>query len=200
MVGAQYGALLTTRVKPDLLRLALAIIILIVALRMFIGLVLAPRRDFLDRISVSARPALLLFAAASPLLLAAQKPMLVPDISARQVQIRYSFSGAQLLLFGAIVYPGGRPPSEPADVVVVLRGPVQPILVREKQKIAGIWMNADSNRFRSAPSFMPSPRRDRSPTWSMSAPRRSTSLGSRTCSCRRAAAPCPRRSGGSRPA
>jgi uncharacterized protein (TIGR02186 family) len=36
---------------------------------------------------------------------------------------------------------------------VVLRGPVQPIMVREKQKIAGIWMNADSNRFRSAPSF-----------------------------------------------
>jgi uncharacterized protein (TIGR02186 family) len=30
---------------------------------------------------------------------------------------------------------------------------VQPIQVREKQKIAGIWMNADSNRFRSAPSF-----------------------------------------------
>jgi uncharacterized protein (TIGR02186 family) len=37
--------------------------------------------------------------------------------------------------------------------VVVLRGPVQPIRVREKQKIAGIWMNAESNRFRSAPSF-----------------------------------------------
>ena len=48
---------------------------------------------------------------------------------------------------------GGRPPSRPADIVVVLRGPVEPILVREKQKIAGIWMNADSNRFRSAPSF-----------------------------------------------
>jgi uncharacterized protein (TIGR02186 family) len=30
---------------------------------------------------------------------------------------------------------------------------VQPILVREKQKIAGIWMNADSARFRSAPSY-----------------------------------------------
>jgi uncharacterized protein (TIGR02186 family) len=39
------------------------------------------------------------------------------------------------------------------DIAVVLRGPVQPILLREKQKIAGIWMNADSNRFRSAPSF-----------------------------------------------
>src|SRR3954447_8619335 len=34
VVGAQYGALLTLRIKPDLLRLALAVIILIVALRM----------------------------------------------------------------------------------------------------------------------------------------------------------------------
>ena len=90
---------------------------------------------------------------AAPFLIGAEKPLLVPDISAREVQIRYSFSGAQLLLFGAIIYPGGRSPTEPADIAVVLRGPVQPILVREKQKIAGIWMNADSNRFRSAPSF-----------------------------------------------
>jgi uncharacterized protein (TIGR02186 family) len=96
------------------------------------------------------RAGLLLFA---PLLIAADKPLLVPDISARQVQIRYSFTGAQLLLFGAIIYPGGRAPEHPADIVVVLRGPVQPILVREKQKIAGIWMNAESNRFRTAPSF-----------------------------------------------
>jgi uncharacterized protein (TIGR02186 family) len=91
--------------------------------------------------------------ALAPLLAAADKPVLVPDVSARQVQIRYSFTGAQLLLFGAIIYPGGRTPDRPADIVVVLRGPVQPILVREKRKIAGIWMNADSNRFRSAPSF-----------------------------------------------
>jgi len=102
---------------------------------------------------MSARPASLLLALATPVLLGADKPVLVPDISARQVQIRYSFTGAQLLLFGAVVYPGGRPPDHPPDIAVVLRGPVQPILVREKQKIAGIWMNADSNRFRSAPSY-----------------------------------------------
>jgi uncharacterized protein (TIGR02186 family) len=100
---------------------------------------------------VRASP-IILFALA-PLMIAADKPVLVPDISARRVDIRYTFTGAQLLLFGAIVYPGGRPPPHPADIVVVLRGPVQPILVREKQKIAMIWMNADSNRFRSAPSF-----------------------------------------------
>jgi uncharacterized protein (TIGR02186 family) len=102
---------------------------------------------------VRERAASILLAGAALLVTGADKPVLVPDVSARQVQIRYSFTGAQLLLFGAVVYPGGRAPDRPADIAVVLRGPVQPILVREKQKIAGIWMNADSNRFRSAPSF-----------------------------------------------
>jgi uncharacterized protein len=42
VVGAQYGAMLATRVKPDLLRLALAIVILLVALRMLLGLTWRP--------------------------------------------------------------------------------------------------------------------------------------------------------------
>ncbi len=91
--------------------------------------------------------------ALAPLLVGAAKPRLVPDVSSRSIQIVYSFNGAQLLLFGAILYPGGRVPERPADVIVVLKGPVQPIVVRQKQKIAGIWTNADSNRFRSAPSY-----------------------------------------------
>lgn len=99
------------------------------------------------------RSAAILTLALAPLLMGQAKPVLVPDISSRRVEIRYSFTGAELLLFGAILYPGGRSPQRPADIVVVLRGPVQPIMVREKQKIAGIWMNADSNRFRSAPAF-----------------------------------------------
>ena len=86
-------------------------------------------------------------------LMAQAKPVLVPDVSARRIEIRYSFTGAQLLLFGAILYPRGRVPERAPDIAVVLRGPVEPILVREKQKIAGIWMNAESERFRSAPAF-----------------------------------------------
>ena len=42
VIGAQYGAMLTTRLKPDLLRLALGIIILLVALRMALGLAWRP--------------------------------------------------------------------------------------------------------------------------------------------------------------
>ncbi|HEX2803719.1 MAG TPA: TIGR02186 family protein [Sphingomicrobium sp.] len=92
-------------------------------------------------------------AAASLALVGASKPTLVPDVSARNIEIRYTFAGAQLLLFGAIMYPSGRIPADPPDVVVVVKGPAEPIIVREKQRIAGIWMNAGSNRFRSAPSF-----------------------------------------------
>jgi len=89
----------------------------------------------------------------APILIAATQPKLVPDVSQRRIDIIYSFTGAELLLFGAILYPGGRVPDGRADIVVVLRGPAEPILVREKRKIAGIWMNADSARFRSMPSF-----------------------------------------------
>ncbi|UZW55394.1 TIGR02186 family protein [Sphingobium sp. JS3065] len=99
------------------------------------------------------RPALLALSPALLLLCAADEPTLVPDVSQRDVEIQYSFTGADLLLFGAIVYPDGRRPKKPADIMVVLKGPDQSITMREKQKVAGIWVNADSARFRSAPSF-----------------------------------------------
>jgi len=46
VIGAQYGALMTLRIKPDLMRLALAVIILIVALRMALGLAWRPDEIF----------------------------------------------------------------------------------------------------------------------------------------------------------
>ena len=95
-------------------------------------------------------------AALLPLLLTAQaKPVLVPDVSQRTVRIVYSFTGADLLLFGAILYPGGRQPrgERPVDIVVVVKGPTESVLVREKERVAGIWVNAGRLHYRSAPSF-----------------------------------------------
>ena len=46
VVGAQYGARLATRMKPDLLRLALSLIIIAVALRMALGLAWRPDEIF----------------------------------------------------------------------------------------------------------------------------------------------------------
>lgn len=87
------------------------------------------------------------------LLTAATEPQLVPEVSQREIQIQYGFTGAELLLFGAIVYPGGAPPSDDSDIVVILKGPPQSIILREKQQIAGIWINAASSEFRSAPAY-----------------------------------------------
>jgi hypothetical protein len=47
----------------------------------------------------------------TPLLMAQAKPVLVPDVSQRNIEIAYSFTGAELLLFGAILYPGGCRPA-----------------------------------------------------------------------------------------
>src|SRR3546814_5107488 len=68
---------------------------------------LAARRNLHGACAVSRLRVLLL----APMLLllgAAAKPMLVPDVSQRSVEIYYSFSGAELLLFGAIIYPEDR--------------------------------------------------------------------------------------------
>jgi len=46
VIGAQYGAMLTLRMKPDLMRLALAVIILLVGVRMFLGLFWHPDEIF----------------------------------------------------------------------------------------------------------------------------------------------------------
>lgn len=95
-------------------------------------------------------------ALAAPLMMAQAQPVLVPDVSERAIEIAYSFTGAELLLFGAILYPGSPAPDgnrKGADIIVVVKGPTESVLVREKEKMAGIWVNAGSMRYRSAPSF-----------------------------------------------
>ena len=89
----------------------------------------------------------------APVLLAPAEPVLVPDVSQRTVEIRASFTGAELLLFGAILYPGGRQPGRTPDIVVTLRGPTESIRIREKARVAGIWVNAHAARFRSVPVY-----------------------------------------------
>lgn len=93
----------------------------------------------------------LLFAA---LFLSAQTdPILVPEVSQHEVRVRQGFTGTELLLFGAILDPRGQRAGREYDIVVVLKGPSEPIRVREKARVGGIWINADSTEFRSAPAY-----------------------------------------------
>ena len=80
-------------------------------------------------------------------------PILVPEVSQHQVEVRQGFTGTELLLYGAILDPQGLRAGRDYDIVVVLKGPTRSIVVREKQRYAGIWVNAASSEYRSAPSY-----------------------------------------------
>lgn len=71
---------------------------------------------------------------------------LVADLSKHLVAITTGFAGTDVLLFGATDGPG--------DVVLVVRGPEQEVVVRRKDKVAGlIWANVESVTFEGVPSF-----------------------------------------------
>ncbi len=94
-----------------------------------------------------------LFLLIAALMLSGQRdPLLVPEVSQHEVQVRQGFTGTELLLFGAVLDPAGRS-GQGYDIVVVLKGPSEPVRLREKERFAGVWVNAESTDFRSVPSF-----------------------------------------------
>jgi uncharacterized protein (TIGR02186 family) len=88
-----------------------------------------------------------------PFLLAQREAILIPAVSQNQIEVRQGFVGTELLLYGAILDPDRKGDEVEYDVVVVLKGPPESIVIREKSRVAGIWMNSQSSEFRSAPSF-----------------------------------------------
>ena len=70
---------------------------------------------------------------------------LVADLSDHLIAITTGFTGKELLLFGTI--------SDDGDVVVVVRGPNEEVVVRQKDSVAGIWMNVDGMIFNAVPAF-----------------------------------------------
>ncbi len=87
------------------------------------------------------------------MLTGARDPILVPEVSQHEIQLRQGFTGTELLLFGAILSRDGTRAARDYDIVVVLKGPTQSIVLREKSKVAGIWINTASTELRSAPSY-----------------------------------------------
>ena len=84
---------------------------------------------------------------------AAAPVRLITDISQSRIDIVYTFKGTELLVFGAIQYPRGGVPDERPGLAIVVRGPAEPITLRKKERVAGIWINTASVRFETAPGF-----------------------------------------------
>lgn len=67
------------------------------------------------------------------------------DLSSHQVEIHSGFTGTELLLFGAR--------NDPGDIVVIVRGPSRHVIIRKKERAAGIWVNRGEARFHDIPLF-----------------------------------------------
>jgi len=83
----------------------------------------------------------------------ARDPILVPEVSQHDVVVRQGFTGTQLLLYGALLGPEGTRAGADYDIVIVVEGPSRAVTLREKRKIAGVWVNADATTLRSMPSY-----------------------------------------------
>ena len=75
---------------------------------------------------------------------------IVAALSQSDVSINSTFAGSKILIFGAIKDP---PPGPPLDAVITVSGPLAPVTVRRKDRVAGIWVNAEAAEIDAAPSF-----------------------------------------------
>ena len=78
---------------------------------------------------------------------------LVTDISSHLVSVTSDFTGTELLLFGAINIDDEEVGPGRGDILVVVRGPDEEIVVRRKDRVAGIWVNTEALEFKKVPSF-----------------------------------------------
>ena len=72
------------------------------------------------------------------------EPLLIA-LSTQRIEIDSNFAGTSILLFGATDVAG--------DVVVSVRGPEEPIVVRRKLRSVGVWVNQEAIAFRNVPGY-----------------------------------------------
>lgn len=76
------------------------------------------------------------------------------DVSSRSVAVTSSFTGTEIVVFGAVDH--SRQPTAEAglyDIVIVLEGTPTRLVARRKSNVAGIWINTHSITFESVPSY-----------------------------------------------
>jgi uncharacterized protein (TIGR02186 family) len=92
--------------------------------------------------------------AATPLKPSEPEESVQADVSTRNVAVTSSFTGTEIVVFGAI--DNSRQASPEAglyDVVLVIEGVPNKITVRKKGRVGGIWLNTSAATFDSVPSY-----------------------------------------------
>jgi uncharacterized protein (TIGR02186 family) len=81
----------------------------------------------------------------------ARPESLVSALSDDAVSITSNFTGERIVVFGAI--RGTTESDAPYEVAVVVQGPPQDLIVREKERVIGVWANRTSRSFEAVPSY-----------------------------------------------
>ncbi|RDC71511.1 hypothetical protein DLJ49_13910 [Rhodovulum sp. 12E13] len=77
---------------------------------------------------------------------------IVADLSQERVAIDARFEGSEIVVFGAIKPEPGRTHA-PVEVIVTVSGPLRPVTVRRKSRLAGIWVNTEGVAIDAAPTL-----------------------------------------------
>lgn len=76
------------------------------------------------------------------------------DVSSRSVAVTSSFTGTEIVVFGAVDHSRqATAESGLYDIVIVLEGTPTRLVARRKSNVAGIWINTHSITFESVPSY-----------------------------------------------
>jgi uncharacterized protein (TIGR02186 family) len=93
---------------------------------------------------------LALFLLAAP---TARAEQIVAGLSENRVAITANFVGSEILIFGAVKREAPAPNGAALQVIVTVEGPKSPIVIRRKERVAGIWVNTSAITVDEAPSF-----------------------------------------------
>ena len=84
---------------------------------------------------------------------AAPPERIVTGMSQDAVSITTSFTGSEILIYGAIRRDAPPLAGDPPGIIVTVEGPSQSVTVRRKDRVAGIWVNTQGVRIGAAPDL-----------------------------------------------
>ncbi len=78
---------------------------------------------------------------------------IVSGVSQSGVSITTNFDGTAIMVYGAAIRDRPAPDWPLLQVIITIEGPSAPLVVRKKERVAGIWLNRGAVQIASAPSF-----------------------------------------------
>ncbi len=78
---------------------------------------------------------------------------IVSGLSQNRVSITANFDGSEILIYGAVRRMAPPPRDSLLQVIVTVEDPSMPLVIRRKERVAGIWINNAAVTIDAAPSF-----------------------------------------------